>query len=152
MVSTKRQWHFIQHPHPQIAWERSTETLKPPSPCICTSILNVTQAGCCLPQPLDVIAVGELQGIKLSFLAASVVFGFGYRWRKNAIIQAVLDGVPPTGLQLLRWERVLLTLWIKGLEHLRSEVKLSPPRGRSLKNSMNYQKLFEYNLCNVIRT
>ena len=32
--------------------------------------------------------------------------------------QAVLDGVPPTGLQLLRQEWVPLTLWIKGLEHL----------------------------------
>ena len=30
----------------------------------------------------------------------------------------VLDGMPPTGLQLLREERVLSTLWIKGLEHM----------------------------------
>ena len=29
-----------------------------------------------------------------------------------------------------------MTLCIKGLEHLESKVKLSPPRGRPLKNSM----------------
>ena len=29
---------------------------------------------------------------------------------QNYITQAVLDRVPPTGLQLLSWERVLLTL------------------------------------------
>ena len=43
--------------------------------------------------------------------------------------QEVLDRFPPTGLQLLRSERVLLTLGIKGLEHLESEVKLSPLQG-----------------------
>ena len=32
--------------------------------------------------------------------------------------QAVLDGVPPTALELLRSERVLSTLWKEGLEHL----------------------------------
>ena len=32
--------------------------------------------------------------------------------------QALLDGVPPTGLQLLRLERVLLMLRINCLEHL----------------------------------
>ena len=40
---------------------------------------------------------------------------------------AVLDGVPPTGLQLLRSERVLLTRWFWST--WQSEVKLSPPRG-----------------------
>ena len=39
-------------------------------------------------------------------------------------IQAVLDGVPPTGLQLLRRERVLLMLWIKGPEHLEKWSKI----------------------------
>ena len=32
--------------------------------------------------------------------------------------QAVLDGVPPTGLRLLRPERVLLMLRIQGLENM----------------------------------
>ena len=42
----------------------------------------------------------------------------------------------PTGLQLLRWERVLLTLWIEGLEHLEKWSKVVAPQGRPLKNSM----------------
>ena len=49
--------------------------------------------------------------------------------------QAVHDGVPQTGLQLLRSKRVPLKLWIK-LQTWKGEVKLSAPRGRPLKNSM----------------
>ena len=41
----------------------------------------------------------------------------------------MLDGVPPTGLQLLRSERVLLTLWIKGLQHLEKWRKVVAPSG-----------------------
>ena len=48
---------------------------------------------------------------------------------RNPLCQAVLHGVPLTGWQLFRWERVLLTLWIKGLSTWKSEVKLSPPSG-----------------------
>ena len=47
--------------------------------------------------------------------------------------QVVLDGVPPTGLQLLRSERVLL---IRVWSTWKHEMKLSPCRGRPLKNSM----------------
>ena len=45
------------------------------------------------------------------------------------MFQAVFDGVPPTGSQLLRWERVLFTLWMKCLEHLGSEVGCRPLGG-----------------------
>ena len=48
---------------------------------------------------------------------------------ENTETQAVLDGVPPTGLQLLRRERVLLMLWIKGLEHLQNWSKVVVPSG-----------------------
>ena len=41
----------------------------------------------------------------------------------------MLHEVPPTGLQLLRSERVLLTLWIKGLEHLEKWSKAVAPSG-----------------------
>ena len=37
---------------------------------------------------------------------------------------------------------MLLALRIKGLEHLETEVKLSPPRGRPLKNSMKNVREF----------
>ena len=84
---------------------------------------------------------------------ASVRYSQVHAWHIQQItlwheIQAVLDGVPPTGLQLLRWERVLLMLWIKGLEHLKSEVMLSPPRVRPLKNSM--RKYYENNSLRII--
>ena len=41
----------------------------------------------------------------------------------------MLDGVPPTGLQLLRWKRVLLTLWKKGLEQFAKWRKVVAPSG-----------------------
>ena len=89
--------------------------------------------------------MGEIH--ELFVLALSLV------WFAGAT-QAVLDGVPPTGLQLLRWERVLLMLWIKGLSTSKSEVKLSPPRGRPLKNSMSDswdggRKLFSVGVVHV---
>ena len=56
--------------------------------------------------------------------------------RNRSKIQAALDGVPLTGLQLLRWERVLLTLWLKGLEHSEKWSKVVAPSGPPLKNSM----------------
>ena len=49
--------------------------------------------------------------------------------RKGHFLQAVLHGVPLTGLQVLRSDKVLLTLWKKGLEHLEKWSKLIAPSG-----------------------
>ena len=53
--------------------------------------------------------------------------------------QAVLDRGPRKGLQLLRLKRVLLTLWIKGLEHLAkwSKVVSGAPPEELYENSQN---------------
>ena len=51
------------------------------------------------------------------------------------LVKRCLTGCPWRGCNS-QGERVLLTLWIKGLEHLEKWSKLSPPRGGPLKSSM----------------
>ena len=75
---------------------------------------------------------GEERSLSLSLqnlrdFASDLVFGLwkmAIPYRTNPYPQEVLDGMPPTKLQLLRSERVLLMLWKKGSGAL-GEVKSS---------------------------
>ena len=67
--------------------------------------------------------------------------------KKHPLTQAVLDGVPPTGVATLEVRKGDFNALNKGTGSAwKSEVKLSPPGGRHLKNSMTDTKALQKQL------